>query len=56
MQKYNYRAKTKSGKTVKGIVETRSKKEALRLLHGKKLIVFSLQEKRKNPFLLFYKT
>lgn len=53
MQKYNYRAKTKSGKTVKGIVETRSKKEALRLLHGKKLIVFSLQEKRKKSLFAF---
>lgn len=53
MQKYSYKAKTSHGKEVSGAVEARSEKDALKLLHNKKLIVFFLREKQKTSPLSF---
>ncbi len=53
MRKFSYKARTFKGKTVTGIVEAVSKKEALILLHEKNLVVFKLGEKRTGPGLSF---
>jgi type IV pilus assembly protein PilC len=42
MQKFNYRAKDKKGKTLSGMVEAREDKQALALLHDRGLTVISL--------------
>jgi len=45
MQKFTYKAKVQKGGVVAGTVEAADRKEALRLLHEKKLVVFSLGQK-----------
>ncbi|PIS09691.1 hypothetical protein COT75_00650 [Candidatus Beckwithbacteria bacterium CG10_big_fil_rev_8_21_14_0_10_34_10] len=53
MDKYSYKAKSLTGKEITGLVEARSSKEALKLLHEKKLIVFNLHSKNQK-FALAY--
>ena len=50
MRKYNYKAKNKEGKTVKGTVEAADEKQAALVLRGKGLVLFSLQLTRKDVF------
>jgi len=42
--RFNYKAKNKEGKTVKGLVEARGQKEAVAILRSRNLIVFSLKK------------
>ena len=51
MQKFIYKAKTKEGKIVTGTVEAAVKKTAIKLLHEKKLIIFSLRQKTSGSIL-----
>lgn len=48
MKKFNYRAKDKKGKTLTGMVEARDEKQAVALLHERKLTVISLSPWRKR--------
>ena len=53
MQKFTYKAKTTDGKAVTGIVEASNQDDAIKLLHERRLIIFSLREKLKKTFLPF---
>ncbi|KPJ70455.1 hypothetical protein AMJ51_01845 [Microgenomates bacterium DG_75] len=48
MKKFNYRAKDKEGKTVKGIVEARDEKQAARILQEKGFLVISITPFKKS--------
>lgn len=48
MNKYNYRAKDKESKTIKGIVEARDEKQAARILQEKGLLVVGLSLKGES--------
>lgn len=50
MAKFNYKAKDEEGKTLKGIVEARDEKQAVRILRERKLIVISLKRETKGLF------
>ncbi|MBU1127157.1 MAG: type II secretion system F family protein [Patescibacteria group bacterium] len=50
MQKFDYRAKNKQGKTVVGIVEAASEKNAAKILQGKDLLVISIRLKKEGLF------
>lgn len=54
MKKFEYKAKTKEGKTVKGIVEVKTEAEAVRLLRAKKLLTLSLRSKEEKSDLLSF--
>src|SRR4030042_1036027 len=43
---FKYTAKSKSGRTLKGIVEAKSKDDAVQSLRTKELIIVALQEER----------
>lgn len=53
MKKFEYKAKTKEGRTVKGIVEVKNEKDAIKLLRTKELITLSLKPKEKSDLLSF---
>ena len=48
MKKFNYKAKDKAGKTVKGVVEARDEKQAARILQEKGFLVISIAPFRKS--------
>jgi len=48
MKKFNYKAKDKEGKTVKGVVEARDEKQAAKILQEKGLLVISIVPFRKS--------
>lgn len=50
MQKFDYRAKNKQGKTVVGVVEAASEKNAAKILQGKDLLVISVRVKKQGLF------
>lgn len=50
LEKFNYKAKTKNGRVVTGIVEAVSQTDAVRLLQDKKLVVFSLHPRTGRSF------
>ncbi len=53
MRKYNYKAKNKEGKTVKGAIEATDEKQAALVLRGKSLVLFSLQPTKKDFLKMF---
>ncbi|HUV43187.1 MAG TPA: type II secretion system F family protein [Patescibacteria group bacterium] len=53
MRKYNYKAKNKEGKTVKGAIEATDEKQAALVLRGKSLVLFSLQPTKKDLLKMF---
>lgn len=50
MKKFNYRAKDKAGKTVKGVVEARDEKQAAKILQEKGFLVILIAPFRKSFF------
>lgn len=50
MAKFNYKAKDKEGKILKGVIETRDEKRAVQILRERKLIVISLKPEGKALF------
>jgi type IV pilus assembly protein PilC len=48
MKKFNYRAKDKEGKSVKGVVEARDEKQAAKILQEKGLLVITITPFRKS--------
>ncbi len=48
MKKFNYKAKDKAGKTVKGVVEARDEKQAAKILQEKGFLVISIAPFRKS--------
>ncbi|MGB9911051.1 MAG: type II secretion system F family protein [Microgenomates group bacterium] len=48
MEKFDYKAKDESGKTIQGVVEASSEKEAVKILRARKLLVISLKQKKIN--------
>lgn len=50
MNRFNYKAKDKAGRLVKGEVEAGSVAEAAKLVRGKKLFVISISTKIDSPF------
>ncbi|MBI4100340.1 type II secretion system F family protein [Candidatus Microgenomates bacterium] len=50
MPLYNFKAKDPQGKYVKGIVESKTPKEAVALLHDRQLLVINLREKGSDVF------
>lgn len=55
MQRFNYKAKDKSGKLVKGEVEASNEIAAARLVRGKGLLVLSIKKSVDSPFSLIKK-
>lgn len=53
MKKFEYKAKTYKGETVKGTVEVKTEKDAVLLLRAKKLITLSLKPKEKGSIFSF---
>lgn len=49
MAKFNYKVKDKEGKILKGLVEARDEKQAVRILHERDLTVISLKPQLKGP-------
>ena len=52
MGKYKYTVKDKGGKTIKGVIETASKDNAIQSLRSKGFIIINLEEERKSMFSL----
>ena len=52
MARYNYTAKEKAGKTLKGEVEAPDKQKALESLRARELLVLKLEETKKSSFSL----
>ena len=50
MEKFIFKAKDNQGKTIKGVVEARGRKEAVILLRKRDLVVLSLKARRKGLF------
>lgn len=48
MKKFNYKAKTKEGKTIKGVVEARDEKQAAKILQEKSYLVIAIAPFRKK--------
>lgn len=48
MRKFNYKAKDKTGKTVKGLVEAVDEKQAAAALRGKGMVLFNLSPSRQD--------
>jgi len=48
MKKFNYKAKDKEGKTIKGVVEARDEKQAAKILQEKGFLVISITPFRKS--------
>jgi len=55
MAKYNYQAKTKTGRKVSGLVQAGSLDSAVRLLHQRELVILSVTEKKKDLSFTFLK-
>jgi len=53
MQKFIYKAKTADGRIITGTVEAVTEKGALKLLHEKKLVVFSIKQKTGRSLFSF---
>lgn len=48
MKKFNYKAKDKEGKTVKGVIEARDEKQAAKILQEKSFLVIAITPFRKS--------
>lgn len=48
MERFEYKAKNKEGSTVKGIVEAKDEKEAVKILHERNFIIISLFPKKES--------
>ena len=55
MKKYSFKAKSKEGKVVTGVVEASNEKDAAKLIREKGLFVISLRSQREGLFSLFRK-
>lgn len=54
MKKFDYKAKTLDGKKVVGTVEAADKKEAVKVLKEKELVIFFIREKGKSGLKTFF--
>ena len=52
MRKFNYKAKDKTGKTIKGLVEAADEKQAASVLREKGMVLFGLSPSRQDVFKL----